>query len=170
MIDCINKAIERRINEEFNRNITPRGCTYSPFLTDKSKKLARKLDKYSEPFYPKQCNGHQQSFEQRFDKKEISKQEFDQWLKRNYTDPVNNKKLDEEEKANKPKYMESETYFIPNISTHSKNIADSRNNVYEELYGEAKLFEQKKKGMFLDLLLTMIFRSYFGKGKTSKGE
>lgn len=97
------------------------------------------------PLYKQNCEKHS-PFHFHTHKRDKSKSNFElkNWIKRNYDDIMQNRAEKEEELANRPSYLNSETHFIPKISDHSNNLVESKGAVvHQSLFKEAQFRSEK---------------------------
>jgi hypothetical protein len=75
-----------------------------------------------------------------------------EFLKRNYQDVLNKRKAIQEELLHRPKYLESDTYFIPNISENSRKLTDNRSegDIHKTLFEEAEHLKSRKELKILE--------------------
>ena len=82
--------------------------------------------------------------------KKLNEEEVKEFIERNYSNIMKVRKEEEEERLLKPKYLESETYFIPHISTKSKSIAEGRgDDIHLSLFQEATYLKDKKESLIV---------------------
>lgn len=63
----------------------------------------------------------------------MTKQQTKTFIERNYTNIMDNRQKEQEERWLRPKYLESETHFVPKISQNSKKLTENR--------GEGEVFK-----------------------------
>jgi hypothetical protein len=83
--------------------------------------------------------------------KKLKNEDMEEFIDRNYKIIMESRKAAEEERQLRPKYLSSETYFVPTICKHSRKIAESKGeSIHNSLFQEARYSRDRKETLIKD--------------------